>query len=116
VIAVLFADKPVSEAIYAELAESGFKGIMMDTAIKNGQHLLDHQSLDQLTVFVQHIKDLDLICGLAGSLRQEDIAALTPLNADYLGFRSALCSKQQRTSSLNIEHVNSIKTACSTSK
>ncbi len=116
VIAVLFADKPIDEAVYAELAESGFKGIMMDTAIKNGQRLLDHQSLDQLAVFVQHIKELGLICGLAGSLREEDIAPLTALNADYLGFRSALCAKQQRTSSLNIEQVNSIKVACLSSK
>jgi uncharacterized protein (UPF0264 family) len=115
VIAVLFADKPVSETVYSLLAESGFKGIMVDTAIKNGKHLLAHQSLGQLSLFVEKIKGLHLMCGLAGSLRVDDIATLAALKADYLGFRSALCDQQQRTLSIDIKRVKNVKTACALS-
>lgn len=102
VIAVIFADSPPNEDCLPLLKASGFHGVMVDTAIKNGQHLLDHWDLLQLEQFVTTAKQHNLLCGLAGALRLEDIAVLRPLAADYLGFRSALCSKRQRTSSLQI--------------
>jgi len=102
VIAVIFADKPPEESVIALLKESGFHGLMVDTAIKNGQHLLDHWDESTLVTFVKNVHKQNMLCGLAGALRAEDISVLKPLGADYLGFRSALCGKRERTSSLRL--------------
>lgn len=109
VIAVLFADKLPSDDYVSVLKASGFYGVMVDTAIKNGCHLLDHWDISQLTRFVKDVQLQAMLCGLAGALRTEDIAILEPLGADYLGFRSALCQKRQRTSSLQLSLAEQIK-------
>jgi len=102
VIAVIFADKPLKVDVVPLLKESGFEGVMVDTAIKNGQHLMDHWDQSALKAFVSSANQEKLLCGLAGALKLENIEALKPLNADYLGFRSALCHQQQRTSKLQL--------------
>ena len=53
----------------------------------------------------------NLLCGLAGSLRLDDIARLAPLQADYLGFRGALCVQQQRTAQLDEVRLRQIRDA-----
>jgi len=111
VIGVLFADKALDSNYLPLLKASGFKGVMVDTAIKNGQHLLDHWSFDQLADFVESACQQEMLCGLAGALRCEDIPALSSMGADYLGFRSALCQRQQRTSSLQIALAKQIQQA-----
>ncbi|MDC9725655.1 MAG: (5-formylfuran-3-yl)methyl phosphate synthase [Gammaproteobacteria bacterium] len=102
VIAVLFADKEPALEIIPHLKTSGFKGVMIDTAAKNGQDLLDHWDRPRLSSFVEMAREYDMLCGLAGALKMENIVELKPLNADYLGFRSALCEQQQRTSQLQL--------------
>lgn len=114
VIAVLFADKILNFDCIALLKDSGFNGVMVDTAIKNGKHLRDHWNEQQLAHFVKSVKDKDMLCGLAGSLRLEDIALLLQLNADYLGFRSALCQQLQRKSLLQLENAEQIQKAIKT--
>ena len=109
VIAVIFADKMPSEDCLTILNESGFYGVMVDTANKNGQHLLDHWGMPHLTSFVEQAAQQTMLCGLAGALRLEDISILASLDADYLGFRSALCEQRQRTSSLQLELAKQIK-------
>ena len=109
VIAVLFADKMPNFDCISLLKESGFKGVMVDTAIKNGLHLRDHWNEQQLTTFVKAVKEQDMLCGLAGALRLEDITPLRSLNADYLGFRSALCQQRQRKASLDIKLVEQVE-------
>ena len=104
VIAVFFADKTSDARAYLPLLKaSGFYGVMIDTAIKNGQHLQDHWDLLQLADFVKAVHQHGMICGLAGALRYEDIPVLRPLAADYLGFRSALCERRQRTAELKLK-------------
>ncbi len=100
VIAVLFADKMPEKDVLPLLKSSGFSGVMVDTASKNGQHLLDHWDELRLSEFVETAREYDLLCGLAGALRFEDITMLQAIGADYLGFRSALCQHRQRTSVL----------------
>ena len=102
VIAVLFADKNPDLELIAYLKESGFSGVMIDTAIKNGKGLRDHWELTKIIAFVEQVEQKGMICGLAGALKIEDIAELKSLKADYLGFRSALCEQQQRTSILQL--------------
>lgn len=99
VIAVVFADQTTAVDI-AAIKQSGFAGVMVDTATKDGQRLFDHWSEQQLSDFVTQAHGLNMLCGLAGALTIEDIALLKPFNADYLGFRSALCDNRQRTKTL----------------
>lgn len=102
VIAVIFADRPPAQDCLHLLKCSGFHGVMIDTAIKNGQNLLEHWDLLKLEEFVATAQEHHLLCGLAGALRLRDIAVLAPLNADYLGFRSALCEEHERISNIQL--------------
>lgn len=91
VVAVLFADRFPPPDDLAPFAQAGLAGVMLDTADKGRGHLLDHATLAQLGRFVERAGSHGLLSGLAGSLRQQDIATLLPLGPDYLGFRGALC-------------------------
>jgi uncharacterized protein (UPF0264 family) len=92
-VAVLFADRaPDLDGIVARCAAAGFYGVMLDTADKSGGALTAQLGLSALAGFVDLARSRRLVSGLAGSLRLADIAGLTPLGADYLGFRSALCA------------------------
>jgi len=64
-----------------------------------------------LEQFVAQAKDRELLCGLAGSLRFEDIPELLPYEADYLGFRGALCREHNRVGLLNKQAVMQIRHA-----
>lgn len=111
IIAVVFADQSLDVDFLPLLKASGFHGVMVDTAIKNGQHLLEHWDLLRLADFVDSAHQQAMLCGLAGALRYEDIKVLQPLGADYLGFRSALCLQHQRTSALDLTLVKQISPA-----
>ena len=91
-IAVLFADRPAQDL--ATLAEAfigaGFRGVMLDTAAKDGSSLTDHLPLAALSEFVSRARAQGALVGLAGSLRAQHIPLLLPLAPDYLGFRGAL--------------------------
>lgn len=111
VIAVIFADKAPAIDCLPLLKASGFHGVMVDTAIKNGQHLLEHWDLLKLAAFVKSAHQQNMLCGLAGALRYEDIPVLRPLGADYLGFRSAICQRRERTSTLQLTFAEQIQHA-----
>uniref|UniRef100_I1XFK9 (5-formylfuran-3-yl)methyl phosphate synthase n=2 Tax=Methylophaga nitratireducenticrescens TaxID=754476 RepID=I1XFK9_METNJ len=110
VIAVIFADQLPQQKLIPLLAKSGFAGVMLDTARKDGQGLLNHLSVEALQQFVVEAKSAGLLCGLAGALRIEDIETLSPLQPDYLGFRSALCQQHRRTNLLDPELAKQIQT------
>jgi uncharacterized protein (UPF0264 family) len=102
-IGVLFADRQPDYRLIERLASLHFMGVMFDTADKAGGGLLRHQPPEHLAEFVSLAKHLGLICGLAGSLKTEDIARLQRLRPDYLGFRGALCRDQTRTLGLDAQ-------------
>lgn len=104
-IAVLFADNNPNFALLNSLQHAGFKGVMLDTLNKRKGSLTDALSFRTLAEFVCAAKNLNLICGLAGSLRVNDIGRLRRLSADYLGFRGALCRYGERTSSLDVDQI-----------
>lgn len=110
IIAVLFADTQPSFEIIEDLSRAGFKGVMLDTVNKSRGSLTDVMSMHQIAEFVTLVKQQDLLCGLAGSLTLADIAQLSPLHADYLGFRGALCVRHQRTAHLDLDAIHTIKT------
>ena len=111
VIAVLFADKMPVQNVVPILKRYGFTGVMVDTASKDGQHLLEHWPITRLCEFIDKVKRQDMLCGLAGALRCGDVAELQCLGADYLGFRSALCRNHQRTTQIQLSLAMQIQQA-----
>jgi len=110
-IAVLFADTQPDFAIMSLLKEAGFTGVMLDTMDKQKGSLTQLMAKMEIAQFVKQAKALKLLCGLAGSLRFEDIPELMPFQADYLGFRGALCQGHNRVGQLNKQAVMQIKHA-----
>ncbi|MEY3759175.1 MAG: hypothetical protein RIR39_666 [Pseudomonadota bacterium] len=100
-IAVLFADTQPDFAIMDSLKEAGFTGVMLDTMDKQQGSLTQVMAKTDITQFVAQAKALQMLCGLAGSLRLEDIPELMFYQPDYLGFRGALCQGHNRVGQLN---------------
>lgn len=98
IVAVFFADREPDFGLLPLIAESGLHGVMLDTADKGTGGLLRKLAIDRVARFVSDAKALQLKVGLAGSLEAPDIPRLLPLEPDFLGFRSALCSGGRNTS------------------
>ncbi|WAK04088.1 (5-formylfuran-3-yl)methyl phosphate synthase [Methylobacter sp. YRD-M1] len=110
-IAVLFADTQPDLSIIAALKNAGFKGVMLDTMDKQKGSLMQVMNKTTIAQFVAQAKASQLLCGLAGSLRLTDIVDLMPYQADYLGFRGALCRQHNRTAQLDRQAIVRIKRA-----
>ncbi len=110
-VAVLFADYLIALPLIETLAETGFKGVMLDTAHKEKGSLTHIRHLDFLRRFITLAQHHGLLTGLAGSLKLEDIPRLLPLAPDYLGFRGALCQTGERTQRLEPQRLAKIRAA-----
>ncbi|WP_157256719.1 (5-formylfuran-3-yl)methyl phosphate synthase [Methyloversatilis discipulorum] len=110
-IAVMFADLAPPLDLVDAVADAGFDGVMVDTALKTGHSLPDVAGSDWLAAFVERTRARGLLCGLAGSLRLSHIDSLVPLGADYLGFRGALCAGQARAQRLEADAVRRVSEA-----
>ena len=110
-IAVLFADTQPDLNILDLLKDAGFTGVMLDTMNKQKGSLIQLMTKTEIAQFVKQVKDRQLLCGLAGSLRLEDIPELKLHQADYLGFRGALCQEHNRVGRLNQQAIIKIKQA-----
>jgi (5-formylfuran-3-yl)methyl phosphate synthase len=108
-IGLFFADQGAEFALIPRLAAAGFKGVMLDTARKDGSRLIDHLGIAGLQQFVGAAHAAGLIAGLAGSLEAPDIARLLPIGPNLLGFRGALCSGKERTTKINAAQVRLIR-------
>jgi uncharacterized protein (UPF0264 family)/CheY-like chemotaxis protein len=115
-IAVLFADTQLDFAVIDSLKDAGFKGVMVDTMNKNNGSLTQVMAKSDIAQFVRLAKNRQLLCGLAGSLRLENIAELMPYQPDYLGFRGALCLEHNRTAQLSRSSIMQIKQAIDNQK
>ena len=89
---------------------------MLDTRNKQKGSLTGLMAKIDIAQFVKQAKAQQLLCGLAGSLRLEDIPGLMAYKSDYLGFRGALCQGYNRVGELNKQAViqikNTIKNSC----
>lgn len=112
-IAVLFADGEIDFALIDVLKNAGFKGVMLDTMYKKNGSLMQVMGDAEVARFVRSAKNRQLICGLAGSLRLQDIPALMAYEPDYLGFRGALCLQHNRTSKLSRHAIAEVRKAIS---
>ena len=110
-IAVLFADTQPDLTFIAALKQAGFNGVMLDTMNKKTGSLTQVMNPGDLAQFVGLAQKHNLLCGLAGSLRRQDIAELKHYQPDYLGFRGALCRDHQRTAQLDELSIIQIKLA-----
>jgi uncharacterized protein (UPF0264 family) len=81
--------------------EAGADAAMLDTATKNGTTLFTYQTAIQLETFIQTAHKYGLQAALAGSLRKQDIQAISKLGADIIGLRGAACTNNDR----NIGHI-----------
>jgi len=109
IVAVMFADQQPNIELLTALKSAGFYGVMLDTANKSLGGLLSHQSIDFLLAFTKKARSLALVSGLAGSLRENDIFLLKKTEVDYLGFRGALCSDQDRQAEIVLDKIIDIK-------
>ena len=109
VIGVLFADAGLEPTLLPLLAESGFTGVMLDTAQKGAGRLLDYVDFAGLEEFVRAGHAHGLLTGLAGSLEAPDVPRLLLLTPDYLGFRGALCAAHDRTAGLDPSAIDIIR-------
>lgn len=107
-IALLFADRRPDFSLLQRAADRGFAGVMLDTMGKTSGGLRNSLDDVRLRQFVDGAHERGLIVGLAGSLKREDIPALLPLGADYLGFRGALC-RGSRADDLDPEALQGIR-------
>jgi dihydroneopterin aldolase len=107
-IAVCFADRFDPLPLLPLLSTQGFHGVMIDTADKTSGRLTELWTLARLARFVDQAQLLGMVCGLAGKLTQADIQTLLSLQADYLGFRSALCIKD-RTGQLDHQAIMNVR-------
>ena len=110
IIVVCLAERPPSTAVIQQLIGTGVRGLMLDTADKTTGNLLAKLSIEAIREFVRTVKSEHLLCGLAGSLKLDDIEQLLPLRSDYLGFRGALCT-DSRTGTLSGQRVRAVKSA-----
>lgn len=109
-IAVLFADQAPRPGLIPQFAAAGFHGVMLDTADKGAGSLRTHLGDAALAAFVAAARGHGLVTGLAGSLRLSDIAPLTAIAPDYLGFRGALCA-QGRAGALDADRLRAVGAA-----
>jgi (5-formylfuran-3-yl)methyl phosphate synthase len=115
-VIVLFAENYQGTDSIIPLFQSGIVGIMLDTKEKKGKDLLAILNITELQRFVEKSKEYELLTGLAGSLEFEDIEVLLSLDSDYLGFRGALCSGNDRVKTINANQVKKIRDVISHSK
>lgn len=111
IVVVLFAENYQGLDSVRPIMQSGITGIMLDTKDKQSQNLCSVLNNVELIEFIDLARKNNLLTGLAGSLRYQDIKPLLQLNPDYLGFRGALCKESDRVKSINSKKVNKIRMA-----
>jgi uncharacterized protein (UPF0264 family) len=107
-IAVMFAEQPIDLSWIKTLAETGFYGVMLDTASKS-HHLLATTDAGVIDAFVKQCELYNLEAGLAGALRVEYLDELVKMYPSYLGFRSGVCEGNMRERKLLPHLVKEIK-------
>ena len=93
---------------FGALTTYGVSGVMLDTCDKDGKGLLQKLSLPVLYDFLRTARRFGLFCGLAGSLGKTDLTQEVLWQADYIGFRGALCQQTQRSEKVEPARVRAL--------
>lgn len=106
---VLPAEEPLDLGLLVQLAEAGFRGVMLDTMRKAERRLLELCDIATLSRFAAASRRSGLRFGLSGSLEAPDVPRLLPLGPDILAFRAALCVGGDRRGRLDPKAVALIR-------
>lgn len=109
IVVVLLVDRGLRLEV-EDVAAAGLYGAMLDTGDKHAGSLTQLLSRDQIRAFPEACRRAQrrLLCGLAGSLRLEDVAVVSRGGPDYLGFRGALCHEGARAGQLSGQRVAAV--------
>jgi (5-formylfuran-3-yl)methyl phosphate synthase len=99
-VAVFFGDEAIDFDLFSLLQQTGFYGAMLDTKTKLNS-LLEHRSEKDVNRFLDKCNTSNLICGLAGSLKIQDIDYLVALNPTFIGMRGGVCENNVRKSRID---------------
>jgi uncharacterized protein (UPF0264 family) len=108
-IAVFFAETTYPPNLVAAIKDTGFLGIMLDTAKKNGLTLLDYYSEEQRKEFAKTVFKQGMQLGLAGSLKLQHLDLIKDMNPSYIGFRGGVCDENQRHLALDASKIDAIR-------
>lgn len=110
IVPVFLADRGIDFTQLAQACSLRFPGIMADTADKHAGSLFDVVSPAVLRRFVATVREAGLMVGLAGALRADDADRLQDLQADFAGFRTAVC-QVDRSAALDPQRLRSLAAA-----
>jgi uncharacterized protein (UPF0264 family) len=123
VVAAAYADAsrvaqaPLAPALLPRVARAAGVGVcLLDTAVKDGDGLLDWLSRDELASLVADAHAAGLQVALAGALRAEDLPVVRATGADIAGVRSAACSDGRRSGPLDAARVRALRAACAATR
>jgi (5-formylfuran-3-yl)methyl phosphate synthase len=121
VVAAAYADArrvghvPLAPELLPRVARAaGVGACLLDTAVKDGQGLLEWLSPDALASLVADAHAAGLQVALAGALRAEDLPLVRATGADIVGVRSAACGDGRRSGSVEAARVSALRAACAT--
>ena len=104
-VPVVFADKKIIlETVFKNLESFKafkFNFLLLDTFSKKSGDLFKSCSLNYLSNALLRAKKLGLSMGLAGKLKKNQLPKLLKLKPKIIGFRSAVCKKNNRNDKLS---------------
>jgi uncharacterized protein (UPF0264 family) len=106
VVAAGYADKirmdssPAFLSLPVIAAKSGADIVMLDTYIKDGMGLFDFLTVEQLKLFRDKAKDLNLEVALAGNLMKKSLPKIKEICPDIIGVRSLVCEGYDRNNGI----------------
>jgi len=97
IIGVAYGDWELARTARPELvchaaAGAGAAGLLLDTQVKLGTHLLDWLGSERLTALVALARGTGLLTAVAGGLGVEQLQVVGQCEPDIVGFRGAVCS------------------------
>jgi (5-formylfuran-3-yl)methyl phosphate synthase len=102
----------VAPAVLMDIAaRAGAKGVLLDTADKNGPGLRALLNAGALAASVARAHDSGLLVALAGKLGADDLAFVHEAGADIAGVRGAAC-EGGRTGRVSAELVHRMRALC----
>lgn len=110
-VAVIYADAhragaPPAQEVLATATEADCRVVLWDTFVKDGTHLLDHVTRDELDAQVRWARHRGMLIVLAGSLTTRHLPTVMQWRPAYVAVRGAVCD-QDRTGSICPQRVAS---------
>lgn len=96
--------------------ESGVDGCILDTFGKDGNSLFSHLGDEKLGSFVTQCRQRGVLSALAGSLEQNDIARVSKIGPDIIGFRTAACRGNRVNGTVDFKQVERLRSLIAASK